>query len=182
MLGLYFYAVRFFGIKSITHKYLIKGHTQNEGDSAYSLIERQVKRQLRGGPIYTTEGFFASVRAAKKQGEPFHVHELCHEDFYDVKHIASVIGPVNLTSVKLTDVKVINITSAHPYSVFFKTPYSNDFKEETAIKKRRMVGSVPLKPAFLAKPGLPRRKKEDLQEILTKKFIPKAYTHFYMSL
>ena len=35
-------------VKSITHKFLIKGHTQNEGDSAHSLIERQIKRLRKG--------------------------------------------------------------------------------------------------------------------------------------
>ncbi|KAJ4428351.1 hypothetical protein ANN_24370 [Periplaneta americana] len=40
MLALYLYAVRYLGIKSITHKYLVKGHTQNEGDAVHSLIER----------------------------------------------------------------------------------------------------------------------------------------------
>ena len=38
----------------ITHKYFIKGHSQNEGDSCHSLIERQVKRLLRNGPIYVS--------------------------------------------------------------------------------------------------------------------------------
>lgn len=40
MIALYLNAVIHLNVKSITHKYLIKGHTQNEGDSAHSLIER----------------------------------------------------------------------------------------------------------------------------------------------
>ncbi|KAJ8877723.1 hypothetical protein PR048_022178 [Dryococelus australis] len=36
MLAIYLYAVRYLGIRSICHKYLIKGHTQNEGDSPHS--------------------------------------------------------------------------------------------------------------------------------------------------
>lgn len=36
------YAVQTLKIKSITHKYLIVGHTQNEGDSTHSVIEKQV--------------------------------------------------------------------------------------------------------------------------------------------
>lgn len=139
MLGLYFYAVRYLGIKSITHKYLVVGHTQNEGDSAHSLIERQMKRQLRSGPVYTPEGFVSAIRAAKKQGEPFHVNELCHEDFYDVKQLSSAIGPINLTAVKLTDIRVVKVQSESPYSIFYKTSYSEDFKELTVIKKKRQL-------------------------------------------
>lgn len=66
MVALYLYAVSHLNINSIIHKYLIKGHTQNEGDSAHSLIERQVKRQLKGGPMYIPESFIAAIRAAKK--------------------------------------------------------------------------------------------------------------------
>lgn len=45
ILALYIHAVRWFkNIKTITYKYLIKGHTQNEGDSVHSIIERQCKK------------------------------------------------------------------------------------------------------------------------------------------
>lgn len=37
------YAVQQFKIKSIVHKYLIAGHTQNEGDATHSTIEREVR-------------------------------------------------------------------------------------------------------------------------------------------
>ena len=66
MLGLYLCAVRYLAITSITHKCLVIGHTQNEGDSAHSLIESQMKHQLRCRPIYTPEGFVAAIPAAKK--------------------------------------------------------------------------------------------------------------------
>lgn len=54
-------------IKSITHKYLIKGHTQNKGDSAHSQIEREIKRQLRSGPMYTPDAFVGAIKAARKK-------------------------------------------------------------------------------------------------------------------
>jgi len=46
ILALYIHTVRQFkNIKTITHKYLIKGHIKhNEGDSVHSLIERQYKK------------------------------------------------------------------------------------------------------------------------------------------
>lgn len=37
MLAAYIYALSKYGLNSITHKFLIKGHTQNEGDSVHSL-------------------------------------------------------------------------------------------------------------------------------------------------
>lgn len=84
MLALYLYATRYLGLKSITHKFLVKGHTQNEGDSTHSLIERVVKRILRSGPMYTPDSFISAIRFARKKGEPFQVNEFCYEDFYDL--------------------------------------------------------------------------------------------------
>lgn len=50
---MYIYALaKYPKIRSITHKYLISGHSQNEGDSFHSSIEKAVKRSLKSGPIY----------------------------------------------------------------------------------------------------------------------------------
>ncbi|XP_045763000.1 uncharacterized protein LOC123865809 [Maniola jurtina] len=43
---LYMYAVHYLNIASITHKFLIRGHTQNEADSVHSLIEKEIKKNL----------------------------------------------------------------------------------------------------------------------------------------
>ena len=70
MISLYQYAIRKHpNIKSISHKFLIRGHTQNEGDSAHSTIEREVNRILKGGPIFTPDQFIAAIRSAKKNWE-----------------------------------------------------------------------------------------------------------------
>lgn len=43
--ALYMFAVsKLNNIKTVTHKYLITGHTQNEGDSAHSVIERHIEK------------------------------------------------------------------------------------------------------------------------------------------
>lgn len=67
MVAMYYYMiVKFPQIKSITHKYLITGHTQNEGDSVHSVIERQIKRALKAGPIYIPAQYAQLIRTAKK--------------------------------------------------------------------------------------------------------------------
>ncbi|KAL4720779.1 hypothetical protein ACJJTC_017586 [Scirpophaga incertulas] len=53
-------------INSICHKFLIKGHTQNEGDSVHSVIERQIQRSLKSGAIYTPDQYTQIIRSAKK--------------------------------------------------------------------------------------------------------------------
>lgn len=58
IIALYVYAVYHLDfLKSITHKFLIKGHTQNEGDNVHSLIERGVSKALKSGPIYTPDQY-----------------------------------------------------------------------------------------------------------------------------
>jgi len=143
-LTLLLHAVRQFkNIKTITHKYLIKGHTQNEGDSVHSLIERQCKKQLKSGPIYTPEAFVSIIRTAKKTGEPYHVHELCYEDFYDIKSLCTQIG-VNITvnteneAVKFMSIKIMKVEKQSPSSIFYKTSYSQaEFKEAIVIRRKK---------------------------------------------
>lgn len=183
MVALYLYAVRKFeNIKSITHKYLIKGHTQNEGDSAHSLIERQMKRHLRGGPMYTPAAFISVIHLAKTKGEPFKVHEMNFEDFSDIKTLATDIGLGNMAGMKLSEVKILRVTKDDPNSVFFKTSYSDtDFQKVTAIKKKKKT-DITLQPAFNVKPGISERKKDDLMDLVKKKHIPTNYKYFFESL
>jgi hypothetical protein len=39
-------------VERITHKYLIVRHTENEGDSMHSCIEKERNRILKSGPLY----------------------------------------------------------------------------------------------------------------------------------
>ena len=67
MASLYLHAVQNFNIPTIEHKFLIVGHTQNEGDSMHSVIEQQKKRMLRSGPIYTPTQWTPILHLAKKE-------------------------------------------------------------------------------------------------------------------
>lgn len=56
LLSLYAYAVaKYPTVRSVTHKYLIIGHTQNEGDNVHSVIEKQVKRYIKANAIYVSD-------------------------------------------------------------------------------------------------------------------------------
>lgn len=85
---MYLYAVsQLKNIRSISHKYLITGHSQNEGDSVHSVIERQVQRTLKSGPIYIPEQYYSLIRAAKKTGQPYKVNEISYSDILDLKSL-----------------------------------------------------------------------------------------------
>lgn len=54
-------------LTSITHKFLVKKYTQNLCHSVHSVIERNIKRILRSGPMYTTDSFVtASHQGSQK--------------------------------------------------------------------------------------------------------------------
>lgn len=106
MIALYVYAVlKFPNINSITHKYLITGHTQNEGDSVHSTIEKQVKSSLKFGPIYVPSQYAQLIRMAKKRGKPYNVNELTHLDFSAIKALVDDLK-LNFSQVKIYPVKV----------------------------------------------------------------------------
>ncbi|CAH2088043.1 unnamed protein product [Euphydryas editha] len=68
---------------NISHKFLEKGHTQNENDSIHALIERSSKNK----EIYTPDQWFALVRWAKDTGNPYIVKEVSIEDILDFKKL-----------------------------------------------------------------------------------------------
>lgn len=90
--AMYLYALEKYPIKSITHKFLIKGHNQNEGDCIHSVIEKQVKRALKSGPIYHPAHYVSLMQTAKKTGKPYKVIELGHSDFFNFKDLWDQIG------------------------------------------------------------------------------------------
>lgn len=87
VISAFLYAVANFNIKSITHKFLVVGHTQNEGDAVHSIFEKQINRSLRSGPIYLPGQYASLIRTARKTGAPFKLIEMSYNDFYDLKSL-----------------------------------------------------------------------------------------------
>lgn len=185
MFSLYLYAVQTLNIKSITHKFLIKGHTQNEGDSVHSTIEGELKKQLRSGPLYTPDSFISCIRSAKKKGDPYRVVEMSFQDFYDLKDLTGQMRFNLSNAVKVSDIKVIKVEKKSPFSIFYKTSYNDDsFKEAISIRSsyRTSTSNLELKHAFCSPPGISENKRKDLLDLLKGNYIPKYYTNFFESL
>lgn len=72
------FAATKFGIH-ITHRYLEKGHTQNEGDSVHALIERKAKNK----EIFTPQEWYELIRNAKVEGKKYQVIEINKEQVLD---------------------------------------------------------------------------------------------------
>lgn len=189
MASLYLHAVQNFNILTIEHKFLIVGHTQNEGDSMHSVIEQQKKRMLRSGPIYTPTQWTPILRLAKKGGKPYDVKEISTSDVMDLKLLSRDMGPnftinTNDEKVKWNDIKVMRFEDTSPNIIFYKTDYSEtEFKQINTKRRLRGRPSDPsLKPAYITAPKIPAPKVKDLVELCKSNVIPPVYHQFYLNL
>lgn len=83
--AMYYFALTKLNINSIQHNFLIRGHTQNEGDTAHSVIEKAITRAKKSRPIYIPEQYISIIRGAKKTGKPFLVREMNYSDLLNYK-------------------------------------------------------------------------------------------------
>lgn len=197
LLGMYYYAVETFPITSITHKFLIRGHTQNEGDNAHSIIEKAIKRAKKSGPIYSPHQYAQLIRNAKKTGNAFVVHELNYDDFYDLKKLFEDNG-LNINKdlkgnpIKITEIKAIRfVKSTDIYSI--KYSYTDEWQQVSTkptknVRKTRSdinnlsITEIFLQPAYNSKLAISDQKKQDLRSLLEKNIVPRCYSGFYESL
>lgn len=84
--------IREFDIPSIQRKFLVVGHTQNEGDAMHSRIEYENKRALKSGPIYVPSQVCTISSLAKRTGKPYIVRQMETNDFIDCKSLCNDIG------------------------------------------------------------------------------------------
>lgn len=187
IISMYIYAVTSLKYNSITHKFLIRGHTQNEGDAVHSIIEKEIKKTLRSGPIYVPAQYVTAIRNAKKRGNPFSVNEMTYRDFVDIKNLASAGLKKNVDgdSVKLSDIKVIRIekSDSNEIKIFYKTSYFHDYKEMALQRNfNRFCDRQELKPLYKSKIKLSERKKNDTKSLIDAGLIPMYYYPFYENI
>ena len=82
-----------FNLLSVTHKYLEKGHTQNEGDFIHASIEHA----SRNSYVYTTSQWAATVRSAR-QRQHYYVTEISLMDFDQFKIFALKIKNIQMNT------------------------------------------------------------------------------------
>lgn len=190
LISMYLYAVEYLNVPQITHKYLIIGHTENEGDSMHSCIEKERSRILKSGPIYIPSEFVTLVKSAKKKGEPYLVNEMATENFIDWKKISSLMGSnfnKNVEGEKVTwnDIKIIRVKKGEANKIFYKTSFAQECFQVINIRektRKKRMENISLVPAYTKPPNIPNNKKEDLVSLCNDNLIPKRHHQFFMSL
>lgn len=189
----YLYAVANYKIKSVTHKFLVVGHTQNEGDCVHSVIEKNIKRSLKSGPIHIPGQYTTLVSTARKSGAPYKVIEKSHDNFYDLKDLTertAVNFSKNATGeiVKFHDIAVIRVEREHLDYFFYKNSYEDDqytsvnIKECKTRKALALFQNIKLKQAYKDSIPISKAKYDGLQSLLNNKTIPQCHSYFYNSL
>lgn len=181
IIGMYLYCIQSIEkIKSISHKFLIVGHTQNEGDSMHAAIEKEKKRVLRSGPIYVPSQWSIVVASAKKQGTPYAVDEISTKDIIDFKTLSKKIGNnynINTDKEKVNwkDIKIFRVEKEEPFTIQYKTSYGQESFKKIQVRKRRMrlqnsSNVLELTPAYRNPPTISLEKKKEFNGIVRRKY------------
>lgn len=190
----YLFAVAKYKIKSITHKFFVVGHGQNEGDTSHSVIEKAVKKFLKNGPIYVPAHYSAIISSAKKKGSRFQVHEMAHHDFYDMKHLTQNLVNSSFNEncegkkFNFNDIAIVKVERAHLDRFFYKTSYKETQFQSVIVrnsktrKRLSQLDEYSLVPVYSESISITKKKFDDLQSLLQNKSIPSAHNQFFSSL
>lgn len=192
MTSMYSYAVsQFPNLNSITHKYFIKGHTQNEADNVHSLIEKQIKQHERSGPIYIPQQFVPLIISSRKTGNPFKVKEISYDFFLNLKLLQEQWGynyneNTDKNNVVWNDIKVLKFTRDDPFIFNYKTSYTqSDYCAINMRNKRKKmmdITEIEIKPVYSESLKLKTKKANDLKDLAKKNLVPSYYAGYYNSL
>lgn len=199
--AMYLYADQTLPINSITYKYLIRGHTQNEGDAVHSIIEKSVKRVKKAGPIYIPDQLATLIRNSKKKGNPLHVQDFSFRDFLDPKQLNNDVGFNSQknsedSQIKISDIKLIcfvkDIDVYYCKTNFKETEWKQvkirnvGTRRSSEAKNSRsnnsIMNKIVKKPAYNAKIPIADNKGIDFQSLLASTIIPDYYKSFFNSL
>ncbi|CAH2087499.1 unnamed protein product [Euphydryas editha] len=167
------------------------GHTQNEGDNVHSLIEKEIKRKKRSGPISAPYQYVTLIKNVRKNGKPFIVKKLTYDFFVDLKLLQekwnyNFSEDEDKNSVILNNIKVLKFMKTDSFSFYYKISYSqSEFKRVNIRNKRKKMMSpeeIVLTKAFSQRLELSEHKKKDLRNLINKNLIPSYYRDFYASV
>ncbi|XP_039281015.1 uncharacterized protein LOC120350647 [Nilaparvata lugens] len=189
LVSMYLYVVENLNVQKISHKFLIVGHTENEGDSMHSTIEKERNRVLRSNPIYVPSELYSIAKTAKKTGSAYIVREMSTEDFIDWKKVNELTGKnFNINEknqrVQWNEIKMLEVRKEQPLKLFYKTSYEQSEYEviDVVRKCRGRRKEISLHPLYNSPPSIPSNKKNDLISLCKENLIPKKYHNFFSSL
>ena len=124
-LTMLWYCMYRFELTSICHKYLEKGHTQNENDTMHSLIERASIHI----EIFSTTEWAAVIKCACRK-KPYLVTLLEQSDIYDFKALSENFRSFEYTTEKgkvlWKNIRLLHLTKDDMLSFYFQYEYGGN--------------------------------------------------------
>jgi hypothetical protein len=178
------YALKLLNFESVSHKFLERGHTQNENDTVHSCIEKSMKNI----PLYTTSQLATTFQMARRS-QPFKVTEMTTSDFFDFKDLSEQIRNLEIDSegckIKWMEIRIISFSNEMPDTAKIQYDYDGPVRFLNLLPNLRKSVSAPtLKKLFKGDdvPKMYKAKYDDLMKLCKKNLIPKAYYSFYENL
>lgn len=177
----------------IIHRFLEKGHTQNEGDSMHGVIENAKKRQ---SVLYVPEQWVTLIRMAKTTGKVYNVTEMSQSDFFNFKNITAFQNWKTDREKKkfnISKVKEISFKFSEPNRGFFKYEYDAsenkaiDIKEPKLEKRKgrpekNIKENIGLQQLYVHPLPIDAKKLKGLLWLCDTGKIPPMYHNFYKNL
>ncbi|KAL4100771.1 hypothetical protein QTP88_020802 [Uroleucon formosanum] len=195
IISLYMYATMRLEIPSVTHKFLVCGHSQNKGDAMHACIEKQKKRVLKSGPVYIPDQWIPVISLARK-GVLNIVNQMITTDMLDFKKLSTQIGTnfnINTDKEKVLwgNIKIIEVRKDSPFKFFYKNNMSEEKYKTIDVTQKLSRGrkSKPkineeliLNEAYSRPPGITDVKKKDLMQLCDANVIPNCHKQFYENI
>lgn len=174
----------------ITHRFFEKGHSQSEGDSMHSVIERAKKNHT----IYTPDQMYGIIENAKVSGSRYVVKQMTQAEIFDFKDLIkgkNWFSDVNSAKIYWSKVKEVCVSPDRPdqikFRYFLDQPYQEMQMARPNSRRRRgeAVASVHderLKPAYSGMLPVPGPLHKDLISLCDSGAIPEYYQAFYRNL
>lgn len=170
----------------IIHRFLERGHTQNEGDSMHALIENR----SAGKAIYHPDQWQEIIETAKgknAQGGEYVVTKVSQEMIFDFKPLLKKqqwICDVDKRKILWSKVKEIFVEPSAPNFLKFKTNFDEDYQTVYVAKRSQPLDlkTHQLHRAYSDYLGISESKLTDLLFLCSKNAIPEAYHSYYGSL
>lgn len=129
--------------KTITHHFLVSGHTHLPSDRDFALIEKRHKKY--SPQIYSPEGWHNVIKEANKK-TPFVVTVMEQADFLNFGPSVDGINKNSITTYRcktdFSGVYTFNFKAENTRSIFVKPSIQGEHKEVSILKKRRPANTT----------------------------------------
>lgn len=160
----------------VVQKFLIKGHTQMEGDSVHAMIENKLKNK----DIYVPYEFVKYTKEARMKPFPYDAKYLKHDFFKDyskLEYYRSIRPGRKTGDPVVTDIHCLKYDPAGV--IQYKLQFDDEYKD---IPRRpsKVCLDIEIKKLHTARLSIQASKFKHLQEL--KAVIPEDYHSFYDNL